>query len=110
MWATASHLATGRTNRRKRFRRISVRVRRTACAAHDTAYPKVRTGIAVPPPAGELQVVGRRPRFRSGGRASVWEGSGEDADATGADEQTDDDQHDAPDELPPEQRKDAGDH
>src|SRR5215467_3570054 len=37
-------------------------------------------------------------------------GLGEDAHATGADQQTNNDQHDAPEELPPEEREDAGDH
>ncbi|BBH66428.1 hypothetical protein ACTI_31130 [Actinoplanes sp. OR16] len=34
----------------------------------------------------------------------------EDADATRADQQADDDEDDAPEDLPPEQREDAGDH
>jgi len=56
--------------------------------------------------------VAARPRFPG----SVGEvdggvrGSREDADTTGADEQTNDDQYDPPEDLPPEQRKHAGDH
>ena len=53
------------------------------------------------PPGG---VAARARRTRPGRR------SGEDAHPAGADEQTDDDEHDPPQHLPPEDREDARDH
>jgi hypothetical protein len=62
------------------------------------------------------------PRVRAGnvmnrGHPNEWsrfpgnEGrSGEDADAARPHQETDDDQHDSPEELPPEESEDTGDH
>src|SRR3954467_13835092 len=92
---------------------VAVRHGRTRFGA--SGSPERATSGADRTRAGGGEISGGRGREPRGHRewderGCVVRSSGEDADTTWPDQQADDDQHDAPQQLPPEDGEDAGDH